>query len=160
MLYTRLIHPYVYFFFFFFNDTATTEIYTLSLHDALPILHHQSDAVVMVRDDLGKTRRQVGIQAEAIQSPGAHTAEAAGVDGDQDVQMLVFAELPGDQRAGACRCLPVDPGERVATHVAAQLVQLRARTRDTPRARAARESPPAHPAVQRIGSHPPSLLRG
>src|SRR3712207_9141944 len=27
----------VIFFFFFFNDTATTEIYTLSLHDALPI---------------------------------------------------------------------------------------------------------------------------
>src|SRR6202021_4294680 len=26
-----------FFFFFFFNDTATTEIYTLSLHDALPI---------------------------------------------------------------------------------------------------------------------------
>src|SRR5256885_15932240 len=28
---------YFFFFFFFFNDTATTEIYTLSLHDALPI---------------------------------------------------------------------------------------------------------------------------
>src|SRR6478735_9773615 len=31
------------FFFFFFNDTATTEIYTLSLHDALPsfgVAHH------------------------------------------------------------------------------------------------------------------------
>src|SRR6516164_5931713 len=28
---------YFLFFFFFFNDTATTEIYTLSLHDALPI---------------------------------------------------------------------------------------------------------------------------
>src|SRR5260221_9541 len=28
----------ILFFFFFFNDTATTEIYTLSLHDALPIL--------------------------------------------------------------------------------------------------------------------------
>src|SRR5258707_8640129 len=28
---------FLYFFFFFFNDTATTEIYTLSLHDALPI---------------------------------------------------------------------------------------------------------------------------
>src|SRR6266849_8982944 len=27
-------------FFFFFNDTATTEIYTLSLHDALPIRPH------------------------------------------------------------------------------------------------------------------------
>src|SRR2546429_3039463 len=30
-----------YFFFFFFNDTATTEIYTLSLHDALPIFYQQ-----------------------------------------------------------------------------------------------------------------------
>src|SRR2546426_4370958 len=28
----------MFFVFFFFNDTATTEIYTLSLHDALPIL--------------------------------------------------------------------------------------------------------------------------
>src|SRR2546430_9874718 len=27
-------------FFFFFNDTATTEIYTLSLHDALPICYY------------------------------------------------------------------------------------------------------------------------
>src|SRR5256885_8760467 len=30
--------------FFFFNDTATTEIYTLSLHDALPIYHADLDA--------------------------------------------------------------------------------------------------------------------
>src|SRR6266852_2437218 len=35
-MYSILFH-YFYFFFFFFNDTATTEIYTLSLHDALPI---------------------------------------------------------------------------------------------------------------------------
>src|SRR2546429_3987305 len=28
--------------FFFFNDTATTEIYTLSLHDALPIFHDRA----------------------------------------------------------------------------------------------------------------------
>src|SRR2546430_9577850 len=33
--------------FFFFNDTATTEIYTLSLHDALPIFD-TSDAVFVV----------------------------------------------------------------------------------------------------------------
>src|SRR5256885_5482979 len=31
-------------FFFFFNDTATTEIYTLSLHDALPISRRRPDA--------------------------------------------------------------------------------------------------------------------
>src|SRR5256885_14638951 len=30
-------HTFLRHFFFFFNDTATTEIYTLSLHDALPI---------------------------------------------------------------------------------------------------------------------------
>src|SRR5437660_12454845 len=30
-------YSYVSFYFFFFNDTSTTEIYTLSLHDALPI---------------------------------------------------------------------------------------------------------------------------
>src|SRR5256885_5979869 len=30
-------HLVLHFLFFFFNDTATTEIYTLSLHDALPI---------------------------------------------------------------------------------------------------------------------------
>src|SRR3712207_8331233 len=30
--------------FFFFNDTATTEIYTLSLHDALPIFFLKDDA--------------------------------------------------------------------------------------------------------------------
>src|SRR5215469_18781881 len=34
-----LLLPCFFFFFFFFNDTATTEIYTLSLHDALPISH-------------------------------------------------------------------------------------------------------------------------
>src|SRR2546430_8060214 len=37
------------YFFFFFNDTATTEIYTLSLHDALPIFRqrpHQLQPVI------------------------------------------------------------------------------------------------------------------
>src|SRR3712207_8657329 len=33
--------------FFFFNDTATTEIYTLSLHDALPILSTWSQVRVL-----------------------------------------------------------------------------------------------------------------
>src|ERR1041385_9268190 len=33
----RVLCRTLLFFFFFFNDTATTEIYTLSLHDALPI---------------------------------------------------------------------------------------------------------------------------
>ena len=45
------------FFFFFFNDTATTEIYTLSLHDALPICGGD-----IVRDQrlLGTVRGTIG----------------------------------------------------------------------------------------------------
>src|SRR5258708_34625901 len=39
-MYTRITSS----FFFFFNDTATTEIYTLSLHDALPISFTEHDA--------------------------------------------------------------------------------------------------------------------
>src|SRR6267143_2517694 len=37
-------------FFFFFNDTATTEIYTLSLHDALPISPSLKRAVLVAED--------------------------------------------------------------------------------------------------------------
>src|SRR2546430_17185050 len=53
---------YVSFFFFFFNDTATTEIYTLSLHDALPILQYLVWLGRVAQGDLGKsiaTRRAV-----------------------------------------------------------------------------------------------------
>src|SRR2546426_4683159 len=39
------------FFFFFFNDTATTEIYTLSLHDALPIYNRIGRDAGPLRDD-------------------------------------------------------------------------------------------------------------
>ena len=47
---------------FFFNDTATTEIYTLSLHDALPILakNKEEERVVgSLRRELGKNIRDV-----------------------------------------------------------------------------------------------------
>src|SRR5437764_13706656 len=37
LFYSSLHYLFLLFSFFFFNDTATTEIYTLSLHDALPI---------------------------------------------------------------------------------------------------------------------------
>src|SRR3712207_9419635 len=38
VLFFNILLHIIYRYFFFFNDTATTEIYTLSLHDALPIL--------------------------------------------------------------------------------------------------------------------------
>src|SRR6266540_879 len=39
-------------FFFFFNDTATTEIYTLSLHDALPILEVGFERLAEVQEEI------------------------------------------------------------------------------------------------------------
>src|SRR5438477_12740173 len=44
-------------FFFFFNDTATTEIYTLSLHDALPICdEHLGTSIVGVFGTLAQAK--------------------------------------------------------------------------------------------------------
>src|SRR5256885_11983920 len=53
--------------FFFFNDTATTEIYTLSLHDALPIFraHHREVDALLPKFAHGAIRRlRVDIEAE------------------------------------------------------------------------------------------------
>src|SRR5712692_12004833 len=46
----------LFLFFFFFNDTATTEIYTLSLHDALPICG-QCNRPRLGGGDTGECRR-------------------------------------------------------------------------------------------------------
>ena len=50
----NLMHNFL-FVFFFFNDTATTEIYTLSLHDALPISRETHQTLVICYT-LEKTR--------------------------------------------------------------------------------------------------------
>src|SRR2546430_12405560 len=52
--------------FFFFNDTATTEIYTLSLHDALPISVGAVSGVVL---RLG--RRTDGVPHPVVEGPDA-----------------------------------------------------------------------------------------
>src|SRR5260221_10522830 len=51
------------FFFFFFNDTATTEIYTLSLHDALPICEFFVD---VVGDAVGHQAQVAGGDGKAL----------------------------------------------------------------------------------------------
>src|SRR2546426_5809784 len=60
------------YFFFFFNDTATTEIYTLSLHDALPISDH------MIRDWFLPALQSAGIRAvrfHDLRRSEEHTSE-------------------------------------------------------------------------------------
>src|SRR3989454_6348318 len=69
----------LFYFFFFFNDTATTEIYTLSLHDALPIYHQPvlepvHETVVHERALLGQDRGILGLprseeHTSELQSP-------------------------------------------------------------------------------------------
>src|SRR3712207_8567099 len=59
-------------YFFFFNDTATTEIYTLSLHDALPIYGHPQ-----ARPEVGKRQRphQLGRQVHVRPTAGDRSEE-------------------------------------------------------------------------------------
>src|SRR5215213_11754585 len=58
----------IFFFFFFFNDTATTEIYTLSLHDALPIAMRLARAFSSPRVTVPPAKRSAG-------APGASRSE-------------------------------------------------------------------------------------
>src|SRR2546427_9833524 len=67
--------------FFFFNDTATTEIYTLSLHDALPIsttlwenraaLHHAH-----LTEGLIQGQGVFGVTLQGLQAAGLSQAQA------------------------------------------------------------------------------------
>src|SRR5258708_40362575 len=73
--------------FFFFNDTATTEIYTLSLHDALPILSNPKGMSKEVRrgilDDLAELNqhRQKQVNDPEITTRSEeHTSELQSPD--------------------------------------------------------------------------------
>src|SRR2546429_1701720 len=62
--------------FFFFNDTATTEIYTLSLHDALPISVMNA---VVVRQELGRALEPLGSSRDVARGNVRHSQ----IEGDR-----------------------------------------------------------------------------
>src|SRR5215510_16116660 len=65
-------------FFFFFNDTATTEIYTLSLHDALPIFRAvNSDMAHAVPTLRGLSGSRLGHRAEDRKSTRLNSSHVA-----------------------------------------------------------------------------------
>src|SRR2546426_10934743 len=85
----HLIHSLICF--FFFNDTATTEIYTLSLHDALPISHSHGTGRARDRiasapavEHVGKVRRHrevhdaVEIEQGGAAGPAVNAARTGG----------------------------------------------------------------------------------
>src|SRR6266436_9335005 len=92
-------------YFFFFNDTATTEIYTLSLHDALPICGR--------RDDLDREGR--GARAHEQRLPRLDLARAAP---QEPVQMAEEAR-PG--------LLRKEHAERLAAQQLAAVVEQQLR---------------------------------
>src|SRR3712207_8894328 len=63
--------------FFFFNDTATTEIYTLSLHDALPI-----SAATLVPAPGGVHQPTINRSGRIVFADASYSAAYAGTPGD------------------------------------------------------------------------------
>src|SRR2546426_8355952 len=152
--------PRSFFRFFFFNDTATTEIYTLSLHDALPIC---ADPALPLEAGVGRragdrgalrgagVRRDAGA-ARAPRDPGAAPPRRGG------------GRVRAGHDDGAARCGGQAPGLG-AHHAPAQRAMPRrdARSRDDgalgaePRGRVAT----APPSVLRISlsASPPACPR-
>src|SRR2546430_11218030 len=73
--------------FFFFNDTATTEIYTLSLHDALPICARRAQ---------GQRRSRGGTPQPDGQRPGRRVRRGGGRGAGSDRQHQV---APRDRKS-------------------------------------------------------------
>ena len=77
---------------FFFNDTATTEIYTLSLHDALPISPIKPEKL-----GITSTEREVTLYLEGI-VPSAQSGDGKlEVFVDPDGNGSAFTPAPTDQ---------------------------------------------------------------
>src|SRR2546422_7110837 len=102
----------LFFFFFFFNDTATTEIYTLSLHDALPIWDDASSVLPgalrhELLDPVGQARHRRRRPQHQLVPPRerrlgeARAARARGVrvDGERPLEQIppVHAQQRGRQ---------------------------------------------------------------
>src|SRR5579875_1074744 len=98
--------------FFFFNDTATTEIYTLSLHDALPIYIGQGEFLYQLFLVNGRRRAGVGCSSGywrtgVRQPPESFLIPSPPLWGGNSPlahKLLLYAKIERDTR----RCPPAD----------------------------------------------------
>src|SRR3989441_9525598 len=129
-----MIPSIFFFFFFFFNDTATTEIYTLSLHDALPISECAVDVPIADRGRRGSgterpvpSRRCLAGEGELLRAIGHHPEEAVARAAARRLAVLGVA---GDaQPADAARVIRIEhsnrgPGTQVLALVARRPVVI------------------------------------
>src|SRR5258708_15091 len=88
-------------FFFFFNDTATTEIYTLSLHDALPIFVDAAGCGGPVDEKFcGAAGREARAAAGSCTGGKAAVAGGAVQDGEPSGRILPAAAATAEGAAG------------------------------------------------------------
>src|SRR2546430_12415024 len=64
--------------FFFFNDTATTEIYTLSLHDALPISHESLPKALAAARKIASFNSEIKVYPEVTDLTPENVATLLG----------------------------------------------------------------------------------
>src|SRR2546430_8498092 len=87
----------LFFFFFFFNDTATTEIYTLSLHDALPI-----SLLMFVRSSGSRCAVKPGTK---ICTSGGFSSDRSGSPGSAEDRKSTRLNSSHSQNSYAVFCL-------------------------------------------------------
>src|SRR6267143_7081644 len=103
-------------FFFFFNDTATTEIYTLSLHDALPIFAYFPSKEDILFSDFALLKEAL---AQAL------AERPQGEDALETVRKFILSmhkvdESELDQQLRFC----VESDETLRSHLRARIAQL------------------------------------
>src|SRR2546425_12776016 len=84
---TRYDRPVSVYAFFFFNDTATTEIYTLSLHDALPISPGRARPQAARRGRRGTEHRRHG---RLLPGEHRHRRAARSEEHTSELQSLAY----------------------------------------------------------------------
>ena len=85
-----------------------------------PIRKHDQADLIVVRDGvLREARGDVRVVTEAIEVAGAQRARTAGIDRENDLEMLIFGEIAADQAIAARRRLPIDDVLRIARAILA-----------------------------------------
>src|SRR6266478_2269932 len=98
-VYFLFFYFFFFFFFFFFNDTATTEIYTLFLHDALPISSMERHGSVSAFRPSSRRRSRAGARSEE------HTSE---LQSQSNLVCRLLLEKKKRKEVGLARAVAAD----------------------------------------------------